>query len=152
MAADETRCDHLVYDEGRERTCMLCGATYDRARNNHEATVLASAARTTATNSSDLTNYNAAGANVCIDVTAITDTPSLTVTIKGKCTLSGKYYTILTSAAIASVSTTVLTVYPGAAVAANLSASAPLPRVWRVEVAVADADSATYSISANYIL
>jgi hypothetical protein len=30
VAADETRCDHLVYDEGRARTCVLCGATYDR--------------------------------------------------------------------------------------------------------------------------
>lgn len=127
------------------------GSTYDRRRNNHEVTVFASAARTTLQNSSDLVNYNGRGVIVVIDVTAIADSPSLTVTIKGKDTLSGKYYTLLASAAIATVSTTVLMVYPGVTVAANAAASAPLPRIWRVEVAVGDADSATYSIGANYI-
>ena len=34
------------------------GSTIDRVRSNHEATALASAARTTATNSADLVNYN----------------------------------------------------------------------------------------------
>lgn len=130
---------------------LFNGSTSDRERCNHEVTVLASAARTALVNSADLVNYNARGVIVTIDATALAATPGVTFTIKGKCTLSGKYYTILASAAVTGVSTTTLIVYPGATVAANLAVSQPLPRIWRVEVTVADADSLTYSVSANYI-
>lgn len=127
------------------------GSTYDRLRSNHEVTVLASAARTASVNSSDLTNYNAAGVVVVIDATAASATPSVVFTIKYKDTLSGKYITLLASAAVTGVSTTALVVYPGVTVAANAAVSHPLPRVWRVEAVAADADSITYSVSANYI-
>jgi hypothetical protein len=123
---------------------------FDRHRSNFEATVLASAARTTSTNSSDQTNYNGAGATLTIDVTSVTDTPSITVAIKYKDTLSGKYVALLTSAAITAVGTYTLRVYPGCVAVANEVANAPLPRVWRAEVTHADTDSITYSISANY--
>lgn len=125
---------------------------WSRYRNNHEVTALASAARTASTNSSNLTNYNARGVVVVIDVTAIVAAPSITVTIKGRDTLSGQFSTILASAAITAVGTTKLVVYPGVAAAANSKADEPLPRVWRVEVAHGNANSITYSIGANYIL
>src|SRR4051812_19377337 len=48
------------------------GATFDRQRNNHEQTALASAARTGSANSGDLSNPNARGVKVVIDVTAKT--------------------------------------------------------------------------------
>ena len=127
------------------------GVTWDRFRSNHEVTVLASAARTDAINSPDLVNYNACGVALTIDITSITATPLLTVTIKYKDTLSGKYVSLLASAVLNAVSTTSLIVYPGNAAVANVKADSPLPRIWRVEVTVGDADSATYSISANYI-
>jgi hypothetical protein len=126
------------------------GSKWDRQRANHEATVLASTARTASVNSSDLTNYNAAGVTLTIDVTAVTDTPSITVAIKYKDTLSGKYVTLLESVAITATGTYTLRVYPGCVAVANQVANAPLPRVWRVEVTNANADSITYSISANY--
>lgn len=127
------------------------GSTYDRLRSNHEVTVLASAARTGTVNSSDLTNYNGKGVVVTVDVTAIVSSPSITVDIKYKDTLSGKYVSLLTSAAIIATGTTKLVVYPGVTVAANVAASHPLPRVWRVEVTHGNANSITYSVSANYI-
>lgn len=130
---------------------LFNGTTWDRQRGNHEATVLASAARTTTTNSADLVNHNACGVIVTIDVTAVTATPSVTFAIQYKDTLSGQYKQILISAAISTVSTTTLVVYPGVTAAANLAASHPLPRVWRVVATHGDADSITYSVSANYV-
>lgn len=127
-------------------------ATYDRERGNTQGTVLASAARTASVDSADLTNYNARGVHVIIDATAITATPSITATIQGKDTLSGKYYTILASAAITGVSTTILRVYPGITTAANLAAADVLPRTWRVSVVAGDADSITYSIGYSLIV
>lgn len=87
--------------------------------------------------------------HVIIDVTAVTATPALTVKIQGKDPLSGKYYDILVSATIATVSTTVLKVGPGLPVTANLSANDMVPSIWRVIVTHGDTDSATYSIGAN---
>ncbi len=128
------------------------GSTWDRRRGNTDITVLASAARTASVNSADLTNYNARGLHLVIDVTAVTATPSITVTIQGKDALSGQYYTVLASAAITAVGTTVLRVYPGLTAAANAVANDILPRTWRVSVTNADADSITYSIGASVIL
>jgi hypothetical protein len=128
------------------------GATFDRKRGNVNATVLASAARTATNNSADLTNYDGRGLHLVIDVTAASATPSVTFTIQGKDELSGKYYTLLVSAAITGVGTTVLKVYPGLTAAANLVASDILPRTWRVLATHADADSITYSVGASVIL
>lgn len=128
------------------------GTDYDDQRNNHGVTGLASAARTASVNTADLVNYNARGAKVVIDATASAATPSVVFTIKGKDPLSGKYFTILASAAITGTGTTVLTVYPGVTAAANVSVSDVLPRVWRVEAVAGDADSLTYSVGVNYIL
>lgn len=127
------------------------GTTWDRQRNNTGETVLASAARTTAFDGPDMVNYNARGLHLVIDITTFT-AGSITITIQGKDPVSGKYYNILTSAALAAVATTVLRVYPNATIAANLSINDVLPRVWRVTVAVADATSFTYSIGANLVL
>lgn len=124
----------------------------DRMRNNGTATLLASAERTATTSSTDQTNYNWRGAHIVIDVTAIAATPSIVVTVQGKDVISGKYYTILTSAAITGTGTTVLRIYPGLVAVANLTISDILPRLWRVSVVAADADSITYSVGASQIL
>jgi hypothetical protein len=130
------------------------GTTWDRVRNNQQGTLLASAARTATVSSSDQTNYNVRGVKVFIDVTAVTGTPSITVAIEEKDSIGGDYKAILTSAAITGILTTptILTVYPGVTVAANVALSEPLSRTWRVTVTHANADSITYSVSYCYIL
>lgn len=132
----------------------LLGPTYsERQRNNGDATLLASAERTATTSSADQTNYNGRGVKVVFDFTVETDAGvSIVVTVEGKDALSGKYYTLLTSAALVAVGTTVLTIYPGVAAAANVSASDILPRTWRVTATPADAKRATYSVGASVIL
>jgi hypothetical protein len=124
---------------------------WDRQRNNHEITALVSAARTAATDTADLTNYNSRGIVIAVDITAWA-AGSLTITVQEKSTLSGIYNTILTSAALGAVGTTFLTIYPGVTVAANVAVSAPLPRIFKVHVAVGGAQSITYSIDCNFIL
>jgi hypothetical protein len=133
-------------------TMIFNGSSWDRTRGNMDVTVLSSAARTATLQSSDITNYNAKGLHLVIDVTAIAATPSVVFTIQGKDALSGKYYTILASAAITGTGTTVLKVYPGLTGVANSKADDLLPRVWRVDATHADADSITYSVGASVIL
>lgn len=82
-------------------------------------------------NSPDLDNVGA-GVKVVVDITAVAGTaPTLTLVIEYKDPASGKYITLLTSAALGSIATTELTVYPGAAVTANVSASNYVPKTWR---------------------
>jgi hypothetical protein len=118
---------------------------------NSYITLLPSAARTVATTSEDFANYGGRGMHVVVDVTAVTATPGLTVTIQGKDEVSGKYYTLLAGLAITTVSTTIYKIFPGSAVSANVSANDIIPHTFRVSVAVADADAATYSIGASLI-
>lgn len=127
------------------------GGTWDRQRGNTRQLVLGSSARTASLNSNVVTNYNWRGLHLGIDVTAITLTPSITVTIQGE-DGGGQFYTILASAAITTVSFTVLRVYPGLVAAANLVANDVLPRAWRVSVTNGDADSITYGINAAMLL
>ena len=115
------------------------------------ATVFASAARTTAQTGSDNYNPGYRGLHLVIDITAVSGSPAVTVTIQGKDRLSGKYYTILASAALAAAATTVLKVYPGITAAANASVSDVLPECWRVIVGVGTADSVTYSVGASLL-
>ncbi len=126
---------------------------FDRARNNTEETVLTSAARTATTNSADFINHNAKGIKVVIDVSAIAATPSITVDIQGKDPISGNYYSLgLVSAAITTVSTNVIEVFPGISEVANQSLSRILPRTYRVVVTHADGDSITYSVSGALVI
>lgn len=101
------------------------------------AALLTYAAASAGTNSADQVNQSARGVKVVVDITAITGTtPTLTVTIRGKDPVSGKYFTLLASAALNAVATTVLTVYPGATASANVTANDNLPKTWRVEAVI----------------
>lgn len=128
------------------------GTTFDRRRANTEKTVLVSAARTATVSSADLTNHNARGVHVIIDVTLDPALASVTFTVEGKDPVSGVYYTILTSAAIIATGTTALTVYPGVTETANVKESDVIPRTWRVTATHVDADSITYSVGATEIV
>jgi len=110
-------------------------------------TVLASAARTAQPDTQEFEvpgGYSAL--YLVVDATSITLTPSITVSILGVDRLSGKTHTILTGAAVTTVSTQVLRVGPGLTAGTNI-ANDYLPSVFRISVAHGDADSITYSIA-----
>lgn len=131
-------------------------ATWDRLRGNTEVTILASAARTATISSADLTNYNARGVIITIDVTADPGTASVTPTVEIKDSVGALYDVIMSMTAVAAVGTFVYVIYPSTLTAAANGITQilqnPLPRTWRVTMTAADAESLTYSISAAYIL
>ena len=103
-------------------------------------------AASTSGSSGDLDNTAGSAAALVIDVTAITGTtPSITVTVEGKDPVSGKYYTILASAAISTVSTTILRIFPGATAAANLAVNDFVPKTFRVSYVIAGTTPAVTS-------
>jgi hypothetical protein len=94
----------------------------------------------------DITNAGGhRGVTVVVDTTVI-GTGSWTVTIQGRDRGSGKYYTLLASAAISSNVTTRLTVYPGIPVVANVTASDVIPESFRV-IVTGNANPVTGTIS-----
>ena len=101
--------------------------------------LLASAAITANGNSFDAINYRGRGVKVFITTGAFGASEStMTVTIQGKDPVSGTYYTILSSASLSASAFTVLSVYPGLAVTANVSANDVLPKTWRVTYAASN--------------
>lgn len=125
------------------------GSTWDRPYNNTEVTLLASAARTTTQTSADIVCYNAKKLIVTLDMTVV-GTGSVTVSIDGKDSTSGKYYNILTGAAITTNSTNRYRIGETLAAVANSVAQDYLPRVIRIVVTANNANSATYSV--GYVL
>jgi hypothetical protein len=116
---------------------------------NKEATLLASAARTTTQTSADIANPYANAVTVVLDMTTV-GTGSVTVSIQGKDTASGKYRTLLTGAAITTNSTNTYKVGPNIAASANAIAQDYLPSTLRIVVTANNANTATYSV--GYIL
>lgn len=127
------------------------GTTYERNRSNMQSTLLASAARTVTTSSADQTNNNAKGLHVVLDVTSA-GTGDITLTIEGKDTLSGKYYTLLAGTNVTTNSTNVYKVYPGLPATANVSANDIVPRTYRVTVTANNANTITYSVASLLVL
>ena len=119
---------------------------------NTQKTLLATAARTATIASADQRNAYHRGVRVHIKTTVDPAAASLTFTIQGKDSITGDYYTLLASAAVAAVGETYLVVYPSGTAVANAYAVQPLPAYWRVNVAVADTDSMTYGITAELLV
>ena len=105
---------------------------------------------TTSQTGADQLNNTGRGLIVVLDMTTV-GTGSVTLTIQGKDTASGKYYTLLAGAAVVANSTNVYTVYPGVAATANVSANSPLPRTWRVITTANNANPCTYTVGASVI-
>lgn len=87
------------------------------------------------------------GGAVVINVSAVTASPSVIPKIQGYDPISATYYDILTGAAITGTGQTVLKVYPGLTVAANVAVSDFLPAQWRLIMTHGDTDSITYTAS-----
>ena len=117
-----------------------------------EQVLLPSAARTTAQTSQDFSAEEVLSSDFVFNVTLDPGTASVTPSIQGKDPLSGAYYTILTGAAVAATGVTVMRVGPSIIAAANVAANAILPKEFRVSVAVADAESLTYSFGVTHVI
>jgi hypothetical protein len=86
----------------------------------------------------DRNNQFSSGITIVIDITAVSGTgASLTIVLEGKDPISGKYYTILQSAALTAVATTVLRVFPGSVVNANLNGNSIIPKTFRARAVIA---------------
>jgi|SRR5882762_532783 len=127
------------------------GAAWERQAGNQSLTLITATAATTTQTGTDQTNVTGRGVIVVLDMTTV-GTGSVTITIQGKDTASGKYFTLLAGVAVTTNSTNVYTVYPGGPASANASANAPLPRTWRVLVTANNANPTTYTVGASTIL
>lgn len=110
--------------------------------------LLASASRTTTQTPADQTNGTDAGLHVILDVTTV-GTGSVTLSINGKDPASGKYYPLLTGAAVVTNSTNVYRVGRGLTAAANTTANDLVPRTFQIVVTANNANAVTYSVGYN---
>jgi hypothetical protein len=114
-------------------------------------TAYASAARTATPTAYEFSMEGRRALHCVIDVTAVTDTPSVTPTIAALDPLSGKYYTLLAGAAITATGTTVLKIGPGIAASANAAAADIIPDGVKLTMTHGDADSITYSVAFHLV-
>ncbi len=130
------------------------GVFWNRFRNNLQATLLTSAARTGTTNTADQTNFNAKGVVLFMDVTAQNGTSTLQ--LQAKDPASAKYFPLITWTLTAAIQSQVLSCYPGAtdqaATPLTQTQSLPLPRVWRAQWNLGTATSVTFSLGMSYVL
>lgn len=147
--------DLLALTTGRLQTSAQLytfdGATINRFYGNYDDTVgITAAGATTTQTGSTQYNQNGRGVKVILDMTNV-GTGSVTLAIQALDPTSGKYYALLTGAAVTTNSTNVYTVYPGVTVAANVSASDILPRRWRVVVTANNANATTYTVAHSIV-
>src|ERR1700694_5600288 len=94
-------------------------------------TWLPSAARTTTQTSPDLPSMGCEYLDVILDTTVF-GSGSVTVTINGKDPASGKYYLILSGAAVVSVVTNVYHIGPSLTASANVTANGSIPEFFQI--------------------
>lgn len=111
-------------------------ASWDRARNNYSLNLDTSSAKTATGNGATGTNHNFRGAEIFVNVTAVSGTtPTLTVRLQES--YDGTNFrdvdtTNLQTASITATGIAKLVVYPGIATAANASLNSVLPRTFRL--------------------
>jgi hypothetical protein len=117
---------------------------------NTNTTALINAVNATTTQySADQTNTNYRGCILVVNVSAV-NTGTIAVSIQGKDSVSGIYYTLFTGAAVATAISTVYQVYPGST-AGSSAYNGPLPTIWRVMVTAVNAGQITYTAGAALI-
>ena len=113
---------------------------------SEEVIFLPSASRTTTQTSGDLQNLGGRTAlNVVLDMTVV-GTGSVTVTINGKDSASGKYYLVLAGAAVVANSTNRYRVSPTVPSSANVIAQDELPPTFQIVVTANNANAAVYTV------
>lgn len=118
---------------------------------DQQATILASAARTTTQTSADQLNGMGAAYLVLFLNMTVVGTGSVTISVQGYDPTSASYYTIFTGAAVVTNSANRYVVGPGIPVSANVSANDVIPPVYRVVVTANNANPATYSVGAQLV-
>jgi hypothetical protein len=126
------------------------GTTYDREQGNQNISLLASAARTVTTSTSDQLNVNHRGVHVYVDVTAVPGGETLTVDIEALID-TGVYYSLHSGTPINATGVYIYKVYPGLGGGSAIANDA-LPRTWRVTVTHSAGGSWTYSVRANLMV
>ncbi|QQE80937.1 hypothetical protein [Alicyclobacillus sp. SO9] len=134
------------------------GSTWDRVRNNTQGTLLASAARTSTTNSANVTNYNSRGVIVDLSVTNASGTGGLSVYVIGV-DANGITYQISDSpTAVTASGVYAYEIYPGSTGSVPggtqdlvKRTAGSIPRTFYVRVSHGDASSYTYSLSYSLI-
>lgn len=112
--------------------------------------LLESAARTATPDVVKIKRKRTRNMRIVIDVTAIAATPSVTPTIKGVDAAGVKYDLLPSIAAISTVSTVVLNIGNDTTDAAGLAAKTHIPGEIELLMTHGDADSITYSVSAEF--
>ena len=108
-------------------------------------TLLPSVSRTTTQTSADQLSGGATAIVVTVDMTVV-GTASITFSLDGKDLISGKYFNILTGAAIVTNSTNVYKIGKGLTAAANAVANDELPSTFRIVITANNANAGTYSV------
>jgi hypothetical protein len=128
---------------GTANLVILIGVVTQPQLGNFDVTgMLALAAQASTINSADQINFNGVGANCLLNVTATSGSPSYIFAIQGKDVASGQYYDVVRSAPAVTATgagTISATTFPGQPISftATLAReSYPLPRTWRVQVAI----------------
>lgn len=113
---------------------------------NRSVLAIQGTAQAAAVNGPVLDNFGRCGAVVVIDITAITAAPSAVFTLVGNDPITGKQYTILASAALTSVGTTVLRVLPSGIASANAVANDWMPYQWAVNLTSLSGGTITFKV------
>ena len=135
---------------------LFNGATWDRARNNFVTIADSSAARTSTVAGATVTNFNAKGAVITINVTAVSGT-SPTLVAKLQYSPDGgttwiDYTNKPVTATISAIGQTTLIVCPGVTEVANSAVSLPLPRIVRMHYTIGGTTpSLTFATYFNWV-
>lgn len=133
-----------VYDDASK--------TWSRMRGNTALQMRESSVSAASNVTPSFDNISCSGAHFIIDVTAGAAAGNeLTCTIQAQDVFTGKWYNVLTGAAIAAVGTVVLKVAPGLPGAVGAVANDILPRKFRVSNVHAGAVDIEYSITASLV-
>ena len=103
----------------------------------------------TASSTVDIIVENAHGLFIVIDVTLDAASASVVFNIDGFDVLSEQAWTLLDSAAVAAVGTTILRIGPELTASANTIAKEAIPPVVRINPVHADGDAITYSVTVH---
>jgi hypothetical protein len=126
-----------------------------RRQGNLNATLITANFVTTQQVSADQANVNGRGVIVVLNISTINvggmGNGSVTLTIQGKDSASGQYYTLLAGAPVSTTGTFVYTIYPDIPPVPNVAAQSPLPATWRVKVSPGNANSVSYTVGASVI-
>lgn len=135
---------------------LFNGGSWDRMRNNFEGTMISSGKRTSSAISSLITNYNARGLLLYLDVTQASGTGGLKLIVRGKDPTTGTMKDLYsTTTAVTAVGSAVYAVAPAISFTGSRilqTFNGLLPRVFDVYVLAGDSSEYTYTLGYALLL